>query len=131
MRPLQKMAWYNLGVVGLIGVVFIVLVFLKGFDTARGAVTLAALVGFCVIFMRRKKGESFWDERDRDIERQSSLAGLWVFFVYYVAFGFFIIHGPKPQTYRTGCFYLLLLVRVSASFRSTGISHLGLIRNGG
>ena len=102
MRPLQKMAWYNLGVVALVTIVFLVLFLLKGFDTAIVALTLAGFIGFCVIFLRRKKGEAFWDERDRDIERQSSLAGLWVFFVYYVAFGVFIMvgHSHKPIEYK-------------------------------
>ena len=99
MRPLQRMAWFNLGLIALIMVAFIVSIPLAGQGAARGiSVPLVALVVFGIIFLRRKKGEAFWDERDREIERQSSLAGLWVFFMYFIAFGIFIImdQDQKP-----------------------------------
>ncbi|MEA1997072.1 MAG: hypothetical protein U9N45_05510 [Gemmatimonadota bacterium] len=35
-----------------------------------------------------------WDERDKEIERQSSLAGLWVFYMYYIATGIYFLFDP-------------------------------------
>ena len=99
MRPLQRMAWFNLVVIALIMWAFLISIPLAGQGAARGTlVPLVALVAFGIIFLRRKKGEVFWDERDREIERQSSLAGLWVFFMYFIAFGIFIMldQDQKP-----------------------------------
>ena len=99
MRPLQRMAWFNLVVIALIMWAFLISIPLAGQGAARGTlVPLVALVAFGIIFLRRKKGEAFWDERDREIERQSSLAGLWVFFMYFIAFGIFIMldQDQKP-----------------------------------
>ena len=115
MRPLQKMAWYNLGVIALIMAVFLVLLPLGGLGAAQStSVALVALFAFGVIFLRRKKGEAFWDERDREIERQASLAGLWVFFMYYIAAGIYILmdldESPIEHRVFTLYFYIGILI---------------------
>ncbi|MBN2288963.1 MAG: DUF2178 domain-containing protein [Candidatus Glassbacteria bacterium] len=109
MRPLQKMAWFSLGVSILAAAGFLLLVPLAGAAAARGALGLVGLIGLGLVFLRRKKGEGFWDERDREVERQSSLAALWVFFMYFVACGMFIMLGPGDRPLERDVFMAFFL----------------------
>ena len=70
---------------------FLVLTYLLNFQTATGIIlpfTVGAY-GLGVVFQRRKKSEEYWDERDKEIERSAYLTGLWIYFFYNIAVGYY------------------------------------------
>jgi hypothetical protein len=84
MTAMQKQAWYNLTVIVLtLLVVFCLYPFLHG--RAWGALGLLGLLGFGVIFLRRKSGEVLADERDALISLRAMLAAFGVVGMIYLA----------------------------------------------
>ena len=84
MNAAQKFAWFNLAVITatLITVLALIPVLRQG---ALGGLGLLGLLGIGPLFLRRKGGESVWDERDQVIAIRSALAAYTVFWLVFVA----------------------------------------------
>lgn len=86
MNQQEKHAWFNLAVIVITVVVFIILIPLLGVEPARGAWGLLGLWGFGNLFYRKKRGESavVLDERDQFIQKKSVVIAYVVFWLLFV-----------------------------------------------
>lgn len=85
MSRMQKFAWFNLSVIGLSLLVVLGLVPVLGWFRAQGGLGLSGLLGFGVLFFRRKPNEIITDERDELIRGRSATLSFALFWVLYVA----------------------------------------------
>lgn len=86
MSPLQKFAWWNLGVFGLAVILFLVTLGFVGPQGATASFSVCALWAFGAYILRsRRDGKVAMDERDRQIWGFSLLAGYSIFWVAFVA----------------------------------------------
>ncbi len=85
MNVQQKVAWYNLGVFAVAALAYLALVPLLGFLHALAAYGLLGLWGLSPLFFRRSKGGVLIDERDQLVGMRAQLAGLWIFWLCFVA----------------------------------------------
>ena len=86
MSPLQKFAWWNLAVCGLILVCFLVALPFVGPRVASASFALGVLWAFDAYLLRtRRDGKAAMDERDRQIWGFSLVAGYSVFWAVFVA----------------------------------------------
>ncbi|MCE5269655.1 hypothetical protein LLH00_00030 [bacterium] len=124
MRPLQRWSVYNLSVVVSGVTLYLILFFLFDRNIASriaGPLTCGSF-GVGALLLRRKREEDYSDEREREIERSASLIGLWMFYVYFVAAGIYIMFSNGGKTISTDTFstfwwlgVFLLVVTMSLS----------------
>jgi hypothetical protein len=81
----QKVAWFNLAVIGTAIAAFIILIPLAGGFRALGAFGICGLSGLGIFFNRRRNNEVLMDERDKYISTKANLIGLWTFWELFVA----------------------------------------------
>jgi hypothetical protein len=84
MTPTQKHAWFNLAVVVLSVVTVVALVPVLGLQRAQGGFGWLGLLGFGVLFYRKRAGQVVADERDRGIRMRSMMIAYSVFWVAFV-----------------------------------------------
>ena len=91
----QKIAWFQLAVVGLLAIASIVLssLFVKKYEytilqawwLGAGYMTpLVALTAFAPMFFRKKKGQIYFDERDLMIDRQAMLTAFGSTYAFFI-----------------------------------------------
>jgi hypothetical protein len=83
MNASQKLAWFNLAVVVFTGAAVLALLPVLG-RGALGGFGLLGLLGFGVLFYRRRHGQVLSDERDALIQKRSWLLAYTVFWVVFV-----------------------------------------------
>ncbi len=81
----QKVAWFNLAVLGAAVLTYVVLLPLIGASRALGAFGICGLWGFGAFFHFCRREGVLMDERDEFILRKANLAGLWTFWELFVA----------------------------------------------
>lgn len=86
MNRQERIAWFNLTVMGLALLVFLILMPVLGPKRATGAFGLTGLMGLPAILALRKqrRDEVVEDERDQSIRLKSTVVGYSVFWVYFV-----------------------------------------------
>lgn len=84
MTAAQKHAWFTLAVVALSVLTVVALVPILGFRRAMGGFGLLGMLGFGVVFYRKRPGQVMFDERDADIQRRSLIITAAVFWVIFV-----------------------------------------------
>jgi len=82
MSAMQKFAWFNLAVIALTVAVIVVCFPFLG-RGALGGSGFLGLLGFGVLFFRKKPGKVLMDERDQLIQLRSALLAYAVFWVVY------------------------------------------------
>lgn len=83
MSAMQKFAWFNLAVIALtLAIVFSLLPLLG--QRAAGGFGFLGLLGFGVLFLRKKPGQVLTDERDHLIQRRSARLAFSLFFTVFV-----------------------------------------------
>jgi Predicted membrane protein (DUF2178) len=82
MTAMQKFAWFNLAVITLTIVVVLALVPFLG-KGALGGCGFLGLLGFGVLFFRKKEGKVLMDERDQLIQLRSGILAFAIFWVVY------------------------------------------------
>ena len=85
MNPFQKMAWYNLAVIVLTAAVILILIQVIPFRAAWSGLGLLGLLGLSPLYLKKKKGETLYDERDKQIGMNAQRAGFFIFWLYFVA----------------------------------------------
>jgi hypothetical protein len=97
MGPTQKLAWYNLAVVGLTLAVGAALIPILGPTRAQGAFGCLGLQVFGMLFFRRQQGRTNVDERDAVITQRSYIVAYSVFWAAFVAatMGALFIYGEN------------------------------------
>lgn len=85
MSPMQKFAWFNLGVIAL---TLVVVCFLFPFigHRAMGGLGFLGFLGFTPLFFRRQPGKVVADERDLLIQLRSWILAYALFWVAFVLF---------------------------------------------
>ena len=87
MNAAQKFAWFNLAVIAATLITVLALIPVLRHE-AMGGLGLLGFLGIGPLFLRRKGGESVWDERDerdREIAIRSALTAYPVFWLLFVA----------------------------------------------
>ena len=84
MNAAQKFAWFNLAVIAATLITVLALIPVLRHE-AMGGLGLLGFLGIGPLFLRRKGGESVWDERDQVIAIRSALAAYTVFWLVFVA----------------------------------------------
>jgi hypothetical protein len=79
---MQKYAWFNLAVIALTIVIVIPLLPILG-KGALGGSGFLGLLGFGVLFFRKKPGKVLTDERDQLINMRSNVLAYAIFWVIY------------------------------------------------
>jgi hypothetical protein len=81
----QRVAWFNLAVLGAAVLTCLVLIPVIGVSAALGAFGICGLCGFTVLFYRNTRKTVLVDERDEFILKKVNMAGLWIFWELFVA----------------------------------------------
>ncbi|MEA2064230.1 MAG: hypothetical protein U9P14_11065 [Gemmatimonadota bacterium] len=101
MRPLQKIALFNLIVITLAAGVCLFLLTVWPPRAALSAFALTALLGFGTVFARKEKGKVLYDERDKQVGTTAQRAGFFIFWLYFIAacviIPFAYNHQPVPS----------------------------------
>lgn len=98
MTTAQKQAWFHLAVVSLAIVTMLALTPSLGIRRAQGGLGMLGFMGLSpLLFLRKKRGTAFWDERDALIQFRSWVAAYAVFWVAFVAacMACLCVYGPS------------------------------------
>jgi hypothetical protein len=85
MNVQQKVAWFNIAVFVAALALYGALVPLIGASRALGAYGVLGLWGLGFFFYRRPKSGVLMDERDQLVNARAQVAGLWIFWEFFVA----------------------------------------------
>lgn len=83
MSPMQKYAWFNLAVIAVTTVIVLALLPFLG-KGALGGSGFLGLLGFGVLFFRKKPGKVLTDERDQLINLRSNVLAYAIFWIVWV-----------------------------------------------
>ncbi len=128
MNPFQKMAWYNLAVIALTAVVVLALIQVMPIEAAWCGFAVLALLGFAPLYLKKKKGEILYDERDKDIGQKAGRAGFFLFWLYFVAACVYIPFAYDFKTVSSFLFVYLLLVGGVVLMSARSVATLVLYR---
>ena len=97
MTAMQKLAWWEISVSLAAIIIVSILAPWMGY-AATGAFGLLGLLGFGIYFVRSRGKEVIVDERDKEIERQSTFFGVhsaWMFL--FMALIFLVVSSPYRE----------------------------------